>query len=243
VEIFNGSTIEREQFTRRRMVVKIGTSTLCEDSGIVRADFVANISEQVLALRDMGVETLLVSSGAVAMGKLRRPDVEDTRLAAALGQPLLMQVWNKAFYPTPALQFLFSEEDFKEEIEIKQLLTSSFSYGIPIINGQSSENNDSIAAKVARMIDADALILLTNKHGVLDKQGKTVPLINRVEEVVPLIRNGYSQGGSYGMGPKVTEALSFVQNTGKQAFIAHGHQPEVLHHVHTGRHQGITRFA
>jgi glutamate 5-kinase len=235
--------IENERLVPRRLVVKIGTQTFCEESGIVREDVVSSLAEQILDLREQGIQTAVVCSGAVALGKLRVPTISDKRLAATLGQPLLMQAWNRAFYPVPALQFLFSNEDLEDESAVKNMIVSGLAYGIPIINGSGSENNDSHAAKIAHSIGADSLVLLTNKNGVLDHQDRTVLLVGKVDDVAHLLTDEHSTGGTGGMRIKAFEALAFVRATGNQAFIAHGGQPEVLRNIVAGRHQGITRFA
>lgn len=165
MEIFTNRKLEREKFTASRIVVKIGTSTFCEEGGIIRADFVASLAGQIVSLREQGIRTALVCSGAVALGRLRRSELSqserDKRIAAALGQPLLMQAWNKALYPVPALQFLLTEEDLLKEYA-KETLSMGLSYGVPIINGPGLENNDSQAAKIAQILEADALVLLTH---------------------------------------------------------------------------------
>lgn len=234
---------ENELFARQRIVVKIGTRTLCEEGGRIRQEFVSGIAGQIMSLRERGVQTILVSSGAAELGRVRMPFVADTSLASAMGQPLLMQVWNKAFYPIPALQFLFTQNDYKNEGVVKRLITDGLAYGIPIINGPGTENNDSHASKIARIMDADSLVLLTNKHGLLDQRQHTVPLVSHLGDVAHLIRRDNSNGGNGGMGIKASEALTFAQATGRQAFIAHGHQRDILHQLVQGNYQGATRFA
>jgi glutamate 5-kinase len=244
VDFFSESykRIEEEQLTSRRLVVKIGTQTFCEANGIVHESFVSSLAEQILYLREQGIQTTVVCSGAVALGRLRVPDIFDKRLAASLGQPLLMQAWNRTFYPIPALQFLFSDKDLENERGIKEMVLTGMTYGIPIINGSGNENNDSHASKLARIIGADSLVLLTNKHGVLDQQDRTVPLVRGMEDISHLIKDEHSIGGSGGMRVKASAAVSFA-TTGGQAFIAHGHQPGILKALVDGQYQGVTRFA
>jgi len=236
-------TIENEQLVSRRLVVKIGTQTFCEENGIVHESFVSSLAEQILDLREQGIQTIVVCSGAVALGRLRIPGISDKRLAASLGQPLLMQIWNKAFYPVPALQFLFSNKDLEDEIGTKGMILSGMACGISIINGSGNENNDSHAGKIAKINNADSLVLLTNTSGVQDKNKKTIPIVNHFADIAEHIVDTTSVGGSGGMGIKANEALSFVEATGGQAFIARGHQMGILQNIVNGNYQGATRFA
>ena len=244
MEIFIDKKFEEERFAQRRVVVKIGTSTFCEEGGIIHAGFVNSLAEQVVALREQGVQTAIVCSGAVALGRLRRPELsfseKDKRIAAAIGQPVLMQAWNKALFPVPALQFLFTEENLGDE-STKETLVRGLTYGVPIINGPGLENNDSQAAKIAQMLDAEALVLLTNTHGIKRSDNSTVSVVRNLAEVTQHITPTTSIGGSGGMGIKAESALSFAHATGKAAFIAHGGHS--LAALLQGNHQGATRFA
>lgn len=229
--------------SNKKLVVKIGTRTFCEANGIVNENFVSSLAEQILDLREQGIQILVVCSGSVALGKLRIPGVLGKRLAASLGQPLLMQIWNNAFYPVPALQFLFSNEDLKDETSLREMMLYGMAYGIPIINGSRNENNDSHAGKIAKIICADSLVLLTNTSGVQDKNKRTISTVNDFADIEEHIVNTTSVGGSGGMGLKASEAMSFVQETGAQAFIAHGHQAGILRNIVSGNYRGTTRFA
>ena len=244
MEIFTNSKLEEEKFSHNRIVVKIGTSTFCEEGGVIRDGFVESLAEQVLALREQGIQTAIVCSGAVALGRLRQPDLshseKDKRIAAAIGQPLLMQAWNKALFPVPALQFLFTEGDLANE-STKATLALGLSYGIPIINGPGLENNDYQAAEIAKIIDAKALVLLTNTHGIKRSDNSTISVVRNFEDVAPHITRAKSYGGSGGMGIKAESALSFAHTTGRDAFIAQGGHS--LAALLQGNHQGVTRFA
>ena len=166
---------------KKRIVVKVGTSTLTHDTGKTN---IAKISELVRVLADlhnMGHEVILVSSGAIGIGTARlglgkKPkSIKGRQAAAAVGQGELMFLYDKFFgeFDIIVSQLLFTYDALEKE-DNKTHLTNTFNqlleYGsIPIVNENDSVSivellngdNDCLSATVAELIEADILILLT----------------------------------------------------------------------------------
>src|SRR5437868_4691439 len=109
---------ERRIANAGRLVVKVGSSLIIGDSGGPRVSWLASLADDILALRREGKEVLLVSSGAVALGRSklglkRSPRLDHKQAAAAAGQALLMQAWETAFarHSIPTAQLLLTFDD------------------------------------------------------------------------------------------------------------------------------------
>ncbi|MGY6531459.1 glutamate 5-kinase [Glycocaulis sp.] len=219
----------------RRVVVKIGSSLLIdpETGGALAARFAA-LAGDIAALRDAGTQTVLVSSGAVALGR-RRLKLADGKLtldmkqaAAAAGQTALMQAWNNALEPhgLPAAQALLTWDDMENRrrwLNARATLEALLAAGAaPVINENDTVataelrygDNDRLAARVAQMVDADALILLSDVDGLYSADPSRDPgarLITQVEAITPEIEAlaggaGVAGTGTGGMASKIAAA-------------------------------------
>lgn len=219
----------------RRVVVKIGSSLLIDPqtSGALAARFAA-LAGDIAALRDAGTQTVLVSSGAVALGR-RRLKLADGKLtldmkqaAAAAGQTALMQAWNSALEPhgLPAAQALLTWDDMENRrrwLNARATLEALLAAGAaPVINENDTVataelrygDNDRLAARVAQMVDADALILLSDVDGLYSADPSRDPgarLITQVEVITPEIEAlaggaGVAGTGTGGMASKIAAA-------------------------------------
>lgn len=244
VEIFKQTTYKREteQSARRRIVWKIGTSTLFREDGILRDELLKSFACQAAELRNSGIDSVFISSGAVAMGRLRSPEIMDRKLLSVIGQPLLSTVWNNAFYPVPVAQLLLTQEALCSENQLREQIAGALENGVvPVINCIDPDaNNDVTGLHVAKAIQAEQLALLTTTHGVLSN-GKSIPRITKEFDISSVIQDGTSSGGTGGMGPKCHAASSFAQ-TGGLAVIAHGHEKDVLRRIALGESFNGTRF-
>ena len=168
----------------KRIVIKIG-SALVADGGRTRQGWLNSLATDIAALRASGQEIILVSSGAIALGRNHLGDerprkLEEKQAAAALGQPLLMAAVSAAFgdHDVPVAQALLTLEDTENRrrwLNARATLETLLGAGaVPVINENDSVatdeirygDNDRLAARVAQMIGADALILLSDVDGL-----------------------------------------------------------------------------
>ncbi len=171
----------------RRVVVKIGSAMLVEaESGAVKAPWLASLIGDLVEARQRGAEVIVVSSGAIALGrrslgfaagKLR---LEESQAAAAVGQIALAQAWAEAFrtrniVAAQVLVTLTDTEERRRYLNARATLATLLAQGaVPVINENdtvaTSEirygDNDRLAARVASMMSADCLVLLSDVDGL-----------------------------------------------------------------------------
>ncbi len=246
---------ERAQLIQcKRVVVKIG-SRLLADSPAARP---AAIADQVVELRRRGIEVIVVSSGAIALGIRRlglpgRPhELPALQAAAAVGQSLLMQHWEHAFavHGLAIGQVLVTHDDLGDRrrflsarLTLRALLDHKV---VPIINENdtvASEeikfgDNDQLAALVCNLVSADALVILTDVEGVRDAAGVRMPIVRDIDREAAPVAGGSTSGvGSGGMASKVGSAR-IVTRTGVPAIVAPGREPDVIVRVLAGADVG-----
>lgn len=248
-------TAERTQLAQcKRVVVKIG-SRLLADSPAARP---AAIADQVVELRRRGVEVIVVSSGAIALGirKLRLPgrpqELPGLQAAAAVGQSLLMQHWEHAFaaHDVAIGQVLLTHDDLGDRrrfLSARLTLRALLDHGVvPIINENdtvASEeikfgDNDQLAALVCNLVSAEALVILTDVEGVRDASGVRMPIVRDIDREAAPVAGGSTSGvGSGGMASKVGSAR-IVTRTGVPAVVAPGREPDVIVRVLGGMDVG-----
>ncbi|MGE0549953.1 MAG: glutamate 5-kinase [Kofleriaceae bacterium] len=238
----------------RRVVIKIGSRLLAESP----ASRPATIADQILELRRRGVEAVVVSSGAIALGVRRlglasRPhELPSLQAAAAVGQSQLMQHWEHAFavHGIAIGQVLVTHDDLGDRqrflsarLTLRALLDHNV---VPIINENdtvASEeikfgDNDQLAALVCNLVSADALVILTDVEGVRDADGVRMPIVRDIDrEAAPVAGPSGGSIGSGGMASKVGSAR-IVTRTGVPAIIAPGREPEVITRVLGGHDVG-----
>lgn len=237
-----------------RVVVKIGTSSLTNDDGSLRADAVTKIVKEISEVRSAGHEVILVSSGAVAsglyrLGMVERPtDPVRLRAASAIGQVVIMAEYQAQFsyHSLVAGQLLLISSDFADRLQYlhaRQTLEALLELGaVPVINENDALSNDQIrygdndkvAALVANLISADMLVLLTDQQGLFTadpRLDETASLIEEVSEVdderVIFATDGGSGRGSGGMAAKI-QAAHMASWSGVEAVIAGTEIPGVL---------------
>jgi glutamate 5-kinase len=238
----------------RRIVVKIGSRLLAESP----ASRPASIADQVVELRRRGVEVVIVSSGAIALGmrtlKLaaRPHEMPVLQAAAAVGQSKLMQHWEHAFdvHDLPIGQVLVTHDDLGDRrrflsarLTLRALLDHAV---VPIINENDTVateeikfgDNDQLAALVCNLVSADALVILTDVEGVRDAAGVRIPIVRDIDREAAPVAGGSTSGvGSGGMASKVGSART-VTRTGVPAVIAPGREADVLVRVLAGADVG-----
>ncbi len=216
-----------------RLVVKVGTSSVTDEAGAVDDGAIAKLSAEIAALREVGHETVVVSSGAVAagvaaLGLANRPtDIRTLQALAAAGQPRLMRSWDAALasYSLVPAQALLVPHDFidrRQYLHARRTLTRMLELGaVPIINENDAiasdearyGDNDRIAALVSHNIGAAVMVLLTDIGGLYTSDPRLhddAQLITRVLADDPLLAiragSGGSGRGSGGMAGKLAAA-------------------------------------
>jgi glutamate 5-kinase len=239
----------------RRVVVKIGSRLLAESP----AGRPAAIADQVMVARGRGVEVVVVSSGAIALGvralglPVRPSEMPSLQAAAAAGQSRLMQHWEHAFgvHGVVIGQVLLTHDDLGDRrrflsarLTLRALLDHR---AVPIVNENDTVateeikfgDNDQLAALVCNLVSADALIVLTDVDGVRDAAGARIPIVRDIDrEASPVAGASSGDGvGSGGMASKVS-AARMVTRSGIAAVVAPGRSPTVLADVLGGADVG-----
>ncbi|MEO0983252.1 MAG: glutamate 5-kinase [Pseudomonadota bacterium] len=215
----------------RRIVVKIGSALVADaKEGRPRAAWIGDLAADLAALRDDGKDVMLVSSGAIALGRRRlgpHPPrrLEEKQAAAALGQPLLMGAMAEAFAPlgidvAQALLTLDDTERRRRWLNARATLETLLEAGaLPVINENDSVatdeirygDNDRLAARVAQMVSADVLVLLSDIDGLYtadprkDPSAKHVAILRAVGPEHEAMA-GDAHAGSGGMATKLAAA-------------------------------------
>jgi glutamate 5-kinase len=239
---------------RLRVVIKIGSSSLTSRHGEVSRNKLEKLTKEMVQLKDLGHEVVLVSSGAVAagyrkLGCLKRPDnLPEMQAAASIGQGLLMESYSELFLSHGYLvgQILITKSDFSDEVRYKNLrntLSVLLERGIiPVVNENDTVtighlkfgDNDTLSAKVAGLIDADQLIILSDINGLYNAnpmKNSNAQLMELVTKITPDIEAyaGDSENvmGTGGMKSKI-EAVKIAFASGIPAFIGNATQHNIL---------------
>lgn len=257
---------EKKQYLAgcRRIVVKVGSSSLTHSTGKLNFSQMEKLVRQLADLRHLGKEVVLVTSGAVGagMGRLnmkRRPKtIPEKQAAAAVGQGILMQMYEKMFseYGQTVAQVLLTRDDFADRrrfLNARNALLTLLSFGaIPIINENDTVtvdeirfgDNDTLSAQVASLVEADLLILLTDIDGLYTANPKEDPaaqLITEVEEITPQIEGLAGGAGSVlgtgGMATKLA-AGKIATSSGVGMIIAPAHRANILMEAVNGEPAG-----
>ena len=245
----------------RRIVVKIGSSLLTEgDDGAIRETWLAALADDVAALRDDGKQVILVSSGAVAVGR-RRLDkrqkalkLEEKQACAAVGQIRLAHAYQRSLdrhgiAVAQVLLTLQDSDDRRRYLNARNTLESLLDWGaLPLINENDTVateeirfgDNDRLAARVAQMASADVLVLLSDIDGLytadpgLDRSARR---LDEVAEITPDIEamagGSLSDLGSGGMITKIAAARIAVR-AGCHMLIAAGAPEHALGAIRDG---------
>lgn len=205
----------------RRLVVKLG-SALVAGEGTARAAWMRSLAADVAALRSHGTEVILVSSGAVALGRRllglpRSARLDHKQAAAATGQPLLMNAWADAFAAVglPTAQLLLTAHDTEQRrsfLNARQTIEALLKAGaVPVVNENDSTataelrvgDNDRLSARVAQLAGADLLILLSDVDGLYTADPRRDPKaehIGRVAALTPEIMALAGEAAADGVG-------------------------------------------
>ena len=238
------------------VVVKVGSSSLTDGEGTIEQGTIAKLCAEVAKLRADGHQVVVVSSGAIAaglptlgLGGRNRPrDPVTLQAVSAVGQSLLMQVYNDAFgaHDLVAGQVLLAPLDFMERrqyLQARGTLLRLLELGVvPIVNENDAiaddeirlGDNDRLAALVAHLVDADTLVLLTDTPGVLTADPRFDASASLIEEIVEVDHEleqraggAGSARGSGGMATKLA-AAKIAAWSGVRTVIAAAARESVL---------------
>ena len=239
----------------RRVVVKIGSALLRSADH----DPFAHFAAEVMDLRRQGKTVVVVSSGAIALGypslKLatRPTELAALQASAAAGQSKLMAHWAQAFgwFDVDVAQILLTHADLQDRRRYnnaKGALAVLLERGlVPIVNENDTVSvdeiklgdNDTLAAAVSGLIDADAVVLLTSAAGLFTADPSADPAAVRVavvDELTPAVRAYASGAAALGTGGMITklDAAAIARRHGAQTVIARGQQRGILKAVFAG---------
>ncbi|WP_026766526.1 glutamate 5-kinase [Selenomonas ruminantium] len=248
----------------KRIVVKVGTSTLTHETGKLNLHRIDLLLREIADLKNQGKEMILVSSGAIAagLGKLgltKKPDsIPEKQAVAAIGQGVLMHIYEKLFaeYGQVMGQVLLTKENSVQHhqyIHSRNSLLAQLSMGaIPVINENDAVavdeikigDNDNLSAMVATLVDADALIILSDIEGLYTANPATHPeaeLIAEIPEITPEVEaiagGAGSKLGTGGMMTKI-QAAQISMSAGVTMVIASGSRENVLRDILNGQNIG-----
>ena len=245
----------------QRIIVKVGSALLVRaDTGLLNESWLRSLAADIAALRLRGQEVLLVSSGAVALG--RQPlglssgklKLQEKQAAASVGQIRLAHAWKEVLeqYPLKVAQILLTLGDTEERrryLNARSTLETLLRLGaVPVINENDTVataeirygDNDRLAARVAQMVSADCLILLSDVDGLYTADPARVPdarFIPEIHAITPEIERmaggSNSATGTGGMATKIAAAKIAVA-AGCHMAVALGHEMHPLRRLEQG---------
>lgn len=247
----------------KRIVVKIGTSSLTDRRSRLDVNKIQKFVREVMKLRRAGKEVLIVSSGAIGAGigrlelKERPHGIQELQASAAVGQGILMHVYEKYFskYEQPVAQMLLTKEDFVDPTRrrnYENTLSVLLEWGVlPVINENDSVaieeikvgDNDLLSAYTAISAQADFLILLSDVDGLYtgdprkDKNARLIRLVERVTPDIEKLAGKASPRGFGGMMSKV-QAAKIASESGIPVVIARSDEKNVLERLLKGEEIG-----
>lgn len=248
----------------KRLVIKVGTSTLTHHTGKTN---IRRMRKLVMVLSDLanaGIEVVLVTSGAIGVGvgklglKEKPQDTSGKQAAATVGQCELMFMYDKMFgeFGHTIGQLLITKNDIENK-EYRENLINTFNrlfeYGtIPIINENDAiaveeivyGDNDCLSAKVAKLIGADALIILTDQDGLYDdnpsvnEDARLIPVVDEITDDLMKIAGGH--GTKFSTGGMVTKlsAAKLATEAGIDTIVINGSHPGNIYKLLDGHQIG-----
>ena len=253
----------------KRLVVKVGSALVTNNGEGLALDFVADCARQIAALRATGREVLLVSSGAIAAGMQRlgwkeRPHaMHDLQAAAAVGQMGLARAYEDTFarHGLKTAQVLLTHEDLSDRtryLNARSTLQALLGYGvIPIINENDTVvtdeikfgDNDTLGALVANLVEADALIILTDQKGLYTADPRRDAAATLIDEGRADDRQYEAMAGGAGSGISKGGMITKIRaaqraaRSGAHTLIASGREGDALTRAAAGERIGTLLYA
>lgn len=250
---------------KKRIVVKVGTSTLTHKTGRLNIRRVEKLVKTLADLQNSGKEIILVSSGAIGLGMSKlglvsRPtDTPSKQACAAVGQCELMYMYDKLFseYSLTVAQILLTKyillEDRRRNVEnaMERLISQGV---IPIVNENDTVaidelelemgENDSLGAIIATVAKADMLVIMSDIDGLYDSDprknpdAKLIPYVEKIDDNIRKLAGGAGSSlGTGGMKTKIN-AADIAVNAGIDMIIMNGDKPEKLYNIFEGKQVG-----
>ncbi|MGQ9426847.1 glutamate 5-kinase [Gilvimarinus sp. F26214L] len=238
---------------KRRWVIKIGSALLTNNGQRLDADAITAWVDQMAQLDTLGVEFVLVSSGAVAagmsrLGWSRRPNaIHELQAAAAVGQMGLVQTYEQAFarYGRHTAQVLVDHDDLSNRqryLNARSTLLTLLNLGVVAVVNENDTvvtdeirfgDNDTLAALIANLVDAETLVILTDQDGMYDRDPRGNPDAQLIREAAvddPRLTEMASGGGELGRGGMITKvrAARLAARSGADTVIVGGRIDSVL---------------
>jgi glutamate 5-kinase len=253
-----------------RIVVKIGSALLVEDdSGRLKRSWLEAFADDVAALRARGKEVILVSSGAIAAGRrhLKLPKrvlrLEEKQAAAATGQIRLAHAWQDALarHGITVAQVLLSPDDTEQRrrhLNARATMTTLLELGaVPVVNENDTVataeirfgDNDRLGARVAQMLSADLLVLLSDVDGLYDRDPRRDPAARHIAVVPRITAEVEAMAGAaatdYSSGGMVTKLAAgrIATAAGCAMIIAEGYAPHPLAAIEAGARHTLFQAA
>lgn len=248
----------------KRWVVKIGSALLTANGRGLDRVAMSGWVAQIVRLKKLGIDPIIVSSGAVAegmsrLGMVARPTaIHDLQAAAAVGQMGLVQAWETCFqqHGLHTAQILVTHDDLsdrKRYLNSRSALLALLELGVvPVVNENDTVvtdeirfgDNDTLGALVANLVEADLLVILTDQKGMFDSDPRSNPdaaLISEGrasdESLVGMASGASGQLGRGGMSTKV-RAAQLAARSGAATVIAGGAEPDVIGRIYQGEPVG-----
>lgn len=245
---------------KQRLVVKIGSGLLRDPEGGLREDAVQHIVQQVATLRQQGIDVLIVSSGAIALGlqtlaQRHMPKaIAQQQAAAAIGQSRLIWTYERMFraFGQQVAQILLTHDDMRDRVRYlnaRNTLLTLLRYGvIPVINENDTVSvdelrfgdNDQLSAMVCNLVDASMLIILTDIDGLyaadprLHPEAELIPVVEQLNaRIEALAGHTTHRTGRGGMHSKI-QAAKTAGASGIHTYIANGLKPDTLQRLLAG---------
>ena len=248
----------------KRLVIKIGTSTIIKDSGKINNYYLEKLAKVVSDLHAQGKEVVIVSSGAIGIGaskfhlQQKPKNLDEKQAMAAVGQGLLMHLYKNIFsrYKITVAQMLLTRNDFEDKIRqynTCNTFNALFKYKvIPIVNENDTVaveeivfgDNDTLSAVVSVLIRADLLIMISDTDGLYSgdfRKNKNAKKISFVEDINDEIESfACGVGSSFGTGGMRTKisAAKLATARGIAVAIIMGKKPEQIMGIIQGKNEG-----
>ena len=238
----------------KRLTIKIGSALLVDKTGRLRADWLAGLAADIAALKAGGCEVVIVSSGAIALGRgllglsAAALTLEQSQAAASVGQIALSQAWADAlgYHSIVTGQILITPnitEERRYYLNARTTIATLLGLGaVPIINENDSVataeirygDNDRLSARVATMIEADCLVLLSDVDGLYtappakDPNAEHLPVVRQITAAIEAMAGGAASHLSRGGMTTKVEAGKIATQAGTAMIIAKGTEAHPL---------------
>ena len=236
------------EIDKKNIVVKIGSSILVSDENRISEARLKSMTSQISQMKKLGINVVIVSSGAIACGmnvlrySERPKKLEELQAVAAIGQSQLMHEYEKAFreYQILTAQILLTPDGMNQRnryLNARNTILNLLEKGVvPVVNENDTVatdeicfgDNDKLSAVVASLIDADLLIVLSDVDGVYDKNGDVIRSIKSIDDLESVGVSNTTRATSVGGMVTKLEAGKIASHSGIPMIIANGNKSNIL---------------